>query len=233
MLRILVVEDDPAIVIGLQDALKADGFVVSVERDGEGGLRAARRMEHDVMLLDLMLPLMNGRDVCRTLRAENINIPILMLTSKNEEADIVLGLEVGADDYLTKPFRVAELIARIRALYRRRQIVQNEAASSLEFGRVRVDYRRMECFVNDLPVHMSVREMEVLRFLADHEGMIVTRDMLLDQVWGYDTFPSTRTVDNYVLALRKKLEVDPANPQHILTIHSKGYKFSQNPTISL
>ena len=229
MAHLLLVEDDPAITVGLQDALESEGFEVTIERDGEGGLKAAQRGEYDCMILDLMLPLMNGRDVCRQLRAEHNNIPILILTSKGEESDIVLGLEIGADDYVTKPFSVAELVARIRALLRRRQVLQEESTQTLDFGNVHVDYNRMECTVDGKNVHMSVRELEVLRFLASNEGTIVTRDMLLDKVWGYDSFPTTRTVDNYILSLRKKLEHDPARPKHILTVHSKGYRFTLAP----
>ena len=225
MPHILVVEDEPAIASGLEEALTSEGFTVTIERDGEGGLAAARRDGIDCVLLDIMLPLMNGRDVCRTLREERSQVPIVMLTSKAEEADIVLGLEIGADDYITKPFRLAELIARIRALLRRRDVLSSPASEELTFGGVHVDYRTLEVKVNNEPVHMSVREIEVLRFLAEHADTIVTRDMLLDKVWGYDAFPTTRTVDNYILSLRKKLEADPSEPKHILTIHGKGYRF--------
>jgi len=225
MAHILVVEDEPAIAAGLEEALTLEGFTVSVERDGEGGLAAARKDGVDCVLLDIMLPLMNGRDVCKTLREERSPVPIIMLTSKAEEADIVLGLEIGADDYITKPFRLGELTARIRALLRRRHLLSAPASEELQFGTVHVDYRTLTVHVNGEPVHMSVREIEVLRFLADNADTIVTRDMLLDKVWGYDAYPTTRTVDNYILSLRKKLEDDPSDPKHILTIHGKGYRF--------
>jgi DNA-binding response OmpR family regulator len=230
MATILVIEDDPAIVLGLQEAITAEGFSVLVERDGEGGLRQARREVADCILLDVMLPLMNGRDVCRTLRAEGVNTPIIMLTAKAEEADVVLGLEIGADDYVTKPFRLNELLARVRALLRRRSALAKQADSKLEFGLVTVDFETMELRVNGELVRASVRELEVLHFLVKHEGEVVSRDMLLDSVWGYDHYPTTRTVDNYILSLRKKIEPNAANPTFIRTVHTAGYRFTREET---
>ncbi len=232
MATILIIEDDPAIIIGLQDALAAEGFTVLVERDGESGLRQARREQADCILLDVMLPFMNGRDVCRTLRAEGINTPVLMLTSKTDETDVVLGLEVGADDYVTKPFRLNELIARIRALLRRRTALAKRVEGSTRFGNVEVDIERMELRVAGQAVKVSVRELEVLNFLMKHENEVVTREMLLDTVWGYNHYPSTRTVDNYILSLRKKIEPDPAHPIHLRTVHTARYRFTKEETSS-
>jgi len=226
MARLLVIEDEVPIAAGLQEALQNEGFEVDVQRDGQSGLEAIRRESYDCVLLDVMLPLMNGRDVCRTLRAEGNQVLILMLTSKTEEADIVLGLEIGADDYMTKPFRLAELVARIRALIRRRAQLHAEHHNVLQLGDVRVDFSAMVIERAGQPLHMSVREFEVLKLLAQHRGSIVSRDMLLDQVWGYDAFPTTRTVDNYILSLRKKIEPHPTEPRYITTVHGAGYRLS-------
>jgi DNA-binding response OmpR family regulator len=221
----LIIEDDPAIVMGLKDAFEAESFVVSTAQDGEVGLAMALAENVDCIILDVMLPSMNGRDVCRAVRAQGIGTPILMLTSKSEESDIVLGLEIGADDYLTKPFRLAELIARVRALLRRKQALAASTTARLEFGDVVVDFDKLEATRGGSPIKMSVREFEVLKYLALREGTIVTREMLLDDVWGYDVFPTTRTIDNYILMLRKKLERDPSAPEHLLTVHTLGYRF--------
>jgi DNA-binding response OmpR family regulator len=209
MPTLLIIEDDPAIVMGLKDAFDA----------------MALAEKADCIILDVMLPSMNGRDVCRAVRAQGIGTPILMLTSKSEESDIVLGLEIGADDYLTKPFRLAELIARVRALLRRKQALASSTTARLEFGDVVVDFDKLEATRGGSPIKMSVREFEVLKYLALREGTIVTREMLLDDVWGYDVFPTTRTIDNYILMLRKKLERDPSAPEHLLTVHTLGYRF--------
>ena len=230
MPHVLIIEDDPAIVMGLRDAFEAESFTVTTAQDGEVGLAAALNKEIDCILLDIMLPSMNGRDVCKNIRSRGIGTPIMMLTSKNEEADIILGLEIGADDYLTKPFRLAELLARVRALIRRKQALSNTSGSILGFGTAKIDFDRLEASKDGLPVKMSVREFEVLKFLSLHEGAIVTRDMLLNEVWGYDVYPTTRTIDNYILMLRKKLEPDPSVPAHIATVHSMGYRFTRSAT---
>jgi DNA-binding response OmpR family regulator len=184
-----------------------------------------------------MLPGKGGQDICRNLRSEGIDTPILMLTSKNEEIDKVLGLETGADDYVTKPFSIHELQARIKALLRRASPIKREI-DTFSFGNVHLDFIKLEALKNKKPVKLSAKEFEILKFfikhegemvsrdmLLDEEGEMVSRDMLLDEVWGYDIYPTTRTVDNYILSLRKKIENDPANPQHLLTLHRAGYKF--------
>jgi DNA-binding response OmpR family regulator len=224
MNTILVVEDDAAISRGLQEALSAENYNVVVASSGLRGYNIAKAEKIDCILLDLKLPEMSGEDVCRDLRKEGITTPILMLTSKKQEMDKVVGLEIGADDYLTKPFSTRELLARIRALLRRGGTLRTKI-EECSFGQIYVDFRKQELIKGKKPVKLSSREFEVLQYLVQHEGEVVTREMLLNDVWGYEQFPSTRTVDNYILALRKKLEEDNANPKHILTIHTSGYKF--------
>ncbi len=224
MARILIVEDDPAIRQGLADSLAAAGHEVQSAADGEKGFQMARREGIDLVVLDLMLPRKSGEDVCRDLRLAGVRTPVLMLTAKKEEMDKVLGLELGADDYVTKPFSLRELHARIRAILRRGAPAP-PAVETLAFGSVTVDFRRQEAARGGVPVRLSVKEFAILKFLAAHEGEVVGRAQLLDEVWGYNAFPTTRTVDNYLLSLRKKLEDDPAAPRHFLTVHTAGYKF--------
>ncbi len=224
MRRILVIEDDPAILRGLETSLREQHYAVRAATSGRKGLQIARSENIDLIILDLILPDMDGEDVCRELRSEGIGTPILMLTSKKDELDKVVGLEIGADDYVTKPFSIRELHARIRALLRR----SGEPARGLveyTFGNVHVDFRKQEVTRHQQPVRLSVKEFKILEYLIAHEGEVVTRNQLLDQVWGYDVFPSTRTVDNYILSLRKKLEENPSRPVHFLTVHTAGYKF--------
>jgi DNA-binding response OmpR family regulator len=192
--------------------------------DGEEGYELARNGNPDLIILDVMLPRKNGDEICRDLRADGVAIPILMLTSKKEEMDKVLGLELGADDYVTKPFSVRELHARIRALLRRQTGMIKEV-EEVTFGNVHLDFKKMEARKKDAEVQLSAKEYEIMKYFAQHEGEVVTRNMLLDEVWGYEAFPSTRTVDNYILTLRKKLEDDPSKPIHFLTTHAAGYKF--------
>jgi two-component system alkaline phosphatase synthesis response regulator PhoP len=192
-------------------------------------LQKAATERIDVIILDLMLPDMNGEQICKDLRSKGFATPILMLTSKAEEMDKVLGLEIGADDYVTKPFSLRELMARVKALLRRQADLPKDIAQ-FSFSDVDIDFRKMEALKNGKPVRLSVRELEVLKFFILHEGTLVTRDTLLNEVWGYDQFPTTRTVDNYVLALRKKLEKDPSRPEYLLTVHTAGYKFLCNKT---
>lgn len=227
MPRLLIVEDDSAISSGLQDVFETELFDVTVAIDGAAGYTAALDSTLDCIILDIMLPFMDGLEVCRGLRTHGIGTPIVMLTSKNEEADIVRGLEIGADDYIVKPFKLNELIARVRALIRRRQALSTAPAVILAFGEVVVNFDALQASRNSKPIRMSVREFEVLKYLASREGAVVTRENLLDDVWGYDSFPTTRTIDNFILSLRKKLEQDPSNPKHILTVHTMGYRFQR------
>ena len=224
MKKILIIEDDPAISMGLEENLKAEGYKVICEDNGETGYNTAVNSNPDLIILDLMLPGKDGLDICRDLRKSENNVLILMLTSKKEEIDKVLGLEMGADDYVTKPFSLRELEARIKALLRRRQEVEKDIAV-FTFSDVRLDFKGMEAVKGNKQIKLSLKEFEIMRYFIKHEGEVISRDKLLDEVWGYDTFPTTRTVDNFILMLRKKLEDNPSNPKHILTFHSAGYKF--------
>lgn len=229
MKRILIIEDDPAIMAGLIDSLKSEHYEVLTARDGERGFASACSENLDLILLDLMLPKKNGEEVCRDLRAQGINTPIVILTSKNQELDKVLLLELGADDYITKPFSVREILARIKAILRRTGEHQ-KSIESFTFADKHVDFKKQEvCRENGEIIVLGSKELKILQYFAEHEGEVISRDALLEEVWGYDAFPTTRTVDNYILALRKKIEDDPAEPRHILTMHAAGYKFIQNP----
>lgn len=224
MKLILIVEDDPAVLKGLEAALLEEHYRVLTATDGEMGLAMARREKTDLIILDVMLPKKDGFDVCRELRSAGVDVPVIFLTSRKEEVDRVLGLELGADDYMTKPFGLRELKARIRARLRR----TTEIRRTLEehsFGDVHIDFRKHEVTRGGEPVNLSTRELDVLKYMIQREGEVVSRDNLLDEVWGYDTFPTTRTVDNYILTIRKKIEKDPSRPAHLLTVHSAGYKF--------
>jgi DNA-binding response OmpR family regulator len=226
MKTIILVEDDPAILKGLEAALAEEHYRVLTAADGEKGLNLIRREKADLVILDVMLPKKDGFEICRELRGSGDNVPVLFLTSRKEEVDRVLGLELGGDDYVTKPFSVRELMARIRARLRRAGEIRKDL-EEYAFGEVHVDFRKHEVMRGADPVKLSARELEVLKYFIQREGEVVTRDALLDDVWGYDTFPTTRTVDNYILSIRKKIERDPAHPRHILTMHSAGYKFTK------
>lgn len=223
MPRVLIIEDEPAMQLGLRDTCEYEGYDVLVAPDGETGIQQALENRPDLILLDVMLPKMSGLDVCRRLRNEGVRTPIVMLTARGQEMDKVIGLEVGADDYVTKPFGVKELLARIRAHLRR-----NGSGTSIEqysFDDIELNFKTYEARKAGKPIEISPREFETLRFLILREGEIVTRDKLLEQVWGYNVFPLTRTVDNHIAKLRHKLEASPADPRHILTVHRVGYKF--------
>jgi DNA-binding response OmpR family regulator len=224
MKQILIVEDDPSIILGLKDSLEEEHYQVLIASDGEAGYQKAKREPVDLIILDLMLPKKNGQDVCKQLRAEGVNTPILMLTSKSDEMDKVLGLELGADDYMTKPFSIRELHARIKALLRRHGGDKKDIDTAA-FGNVTIDFKKQEAIKKKQPLKLSAKEFEVLKYFLIHEGEVITRDMLLDDVWGYESFPTTRTVDNYILTIRKKIEDNPSEPKHLLTVHTAGYKF--------
>lgn len=224
MTKVLVVEDDPAILRGLAENLRFEGYEVFTAKDGEAGARLQRAHKPDLIVLDLMMPHLGGSDLCRMLRSEGVETPILMLTAKSEEADRVAGLDLGADDYVTKPFSVKELMARIRALLRRAQPALN-LPDSLRFGKVEVDFRRYEARRSGTLLEMTRKEFAILRFLAARAGEAVTRDELLNEVWGYESYPVSHTVDNHVALLRAKLEADPAQPAYIRTVHGVGYRF--------
>jgi DNA-binding response OmpR family regulator len=223
--RILIVEDDLAILRGLKDNLEYESYEVLTATDGEQGYCLIQKKKPDLIILDLMLPKMSGYELCRKMREEGIVTPILMLTARGEEVDRILGLDLGADDYVTKPFSVPELMARIRAVLRRVQKSKTgNLPEELRFGGVFVDFKRFEAQKAGKAINMSRKEFGVLRLLAARAGEVVTRDELLDEVWGYDQYPTTRTVDNHIALLRNKLEDDPANPQYLITIHGVGYK---------
>lgn len=224
MKTILIVEDDSSILKGLKENLELEHFKIISESDGEDGYKSAINNKPDLIILDVMLPSKNGFDICRDIRKENINTPIIMLTGKSAETDKVLGLELGADDYITKPFSIRELIARINAILRRVNNIEKEF-DNYSFSDVAIDFKKMEVIKGNKNIEMSLKEFEVMKFFIKHEGEVVTRNQLLDEVWGYDVFPTTRTVDNYILMIRKKLESNPSLPKHIITMHSAGYKF--------
>jgi DNA-binding response OmpR family regulator len=225
MKRILIVEDDLAILRGLKDNLEYESYDVLTAKDGEQGYCLIQEKKPDLVILDLMLPRMSGYELCRKVRKEGNAIPILMLTARGEEVDRVLGLDLGADDYVTKPFSVPELLARIRAIMRRvQQDKTGDLPDDLHFGDIAIDFKRFEARKGGKILNMSRKEFGVLRVLAARVGEVVTRDELLDAVWGYDRYPTTRTVDNHIALLRTKLEDDPARPRHLITVHGVGYK---------
>jgi two-component system response regulator VicR len=225
MKRILIIEDDLAILRGLKDNLEYESYEVLTATDGEQGYCLMREKKPDLLILDLMLPKMSGYELCRKVREEGMATPILMLTARGEEVDRVLGLDLGADDYITKPFSVPELMARVRAVLRRVQRFKvGDLPEELSFGKVFINFKRFEAHKAGKAINMSRKEFGVLRILAVRAGEVVTRDELLDEVWGYDQYPTTRTVDNHIALLRSKLEDDPSNPRHLLTVHGVGYK---------
>jgi len=224
MTRILVVEDDPAILRGLSDNLRLESYEVATAADGEAGYRLACEAPPDLIVLDLMLPKLSGYELCRKLRSEGVTTPILMLTARGEETDRVLGLDLGADDYVTKPFSIRELLARIRAILRRTHPL-NALPDEVRFEDVTVDFRSYEARRGGAPVEMTPKEYQLLRLLVARAGEVVTREELLNEVWGYNSYPNTRTVDNHVASLRAKLEPDRSEPRHVQTVHGVGYKF--------
>ena len=226
--RILLVEDEPGLVMTLGDRLRSEGYQVDSAADGQSGLEQASTNAFDLIILDVMLPRKNGLDVCRDLRQRGIATPILMLTARGQTVDKVVGLKIGADDYLTKPFEMMELLARVEVLLRRTSAHSSKAASSdiYQFGPIRVDLRRTEVLRHGKAVALSAKEFQLLRYLLEHRGTTVSRETLLSDVWGYGGVTSSRTVDVHVAWLRQKLEEDPHQPQWILTVHGLGYKLS-------
>jgi two-component system alkaline phosphatase synthesis response regulator PhoP len=211
----------------LTDRLAAEGFDVDSATDAHAGLAKATTGHYDVIVLDVMLPGGNGFDICRTARQKGVQTPILMLTARGQVVDKVVGLKLGADDYLVKPFEMAELLARIEALLRRSASTAAAATGdSYRFGDVTIDFRRAEVTKNGVPVELSAREFKLLRYFVEHRGAALSRDELLNEVWGYNAMPSTRTVDVHIAWLRQKIEDNPRHPQLILTVHGLGYKFA-------
>lgn len=223
--RILLVEDEPGLCLTLTDCLAGEGYAVSTACDGEEAMRAATAGGFDLIVLDIMLPRKNGLDVCRDLRQRGYSTPILMLTARGQTVDKVIGLKLGADDYLTKPFEVPELLARIEALLRRAS--QSLPSAGRQFGNVQVDFKGTQVMRDGEPVSLSAKEFQLLRYLMEHPGETLSRERLLSDVWGYEGSVSTRTVDVHVAWLRQKLEPDPKQPRHILTVHGLGYQFAE------
>jgi two-component system, OmpR family, alkaline phosphatase synthesis response regulator PhoP len=223
--RILLVEDEPGLVLTLSDRLAREGYAIETSGDGESALERATTEGFDLVLLDVMLPSMNGFDVIRELRRRGIETPVIMLTARGQIVDKVVGLKLGADDYVTKPFEMVELLARIEAKLRRAPVTPHPA-DGYQFGDVRIDFRRAEVARNGEPVELSAREFQLLRYFIEHRGATLSREELLNEVWGYNAMPSTRTVDVHVAWLRQKVEPTPRHPQFILTVHGLGYKFS-------
>jgi two-component system alkaline phosphatase synthesis response regulator PhoP len=223
MAMILIVDDEPEIVRGLEDNLRFEGYTTRAATNGADALVAATHEAPDLILLDVMMPAMSGWDVCRELRRRGIDVPVIMLTARGEEADRVRGLELGADDYVTKPFSLRELLARVRAVLRRPG--PREKFEEFAFGDVRIRRRGRQVFRGGRELALTRKEFDLLVYFVEHRREVITRDRLLDEVWGYEHFPTTRTVDTHVLRLRQKLEHDPDRPAFIVTVHRQGYRF--------
>jgi two-component system, OmpR family, alkaline phosphatase synthesis response regulator PhoP len=223
--RILLVEDEPGLRLTLSGRLTSEGHLVEQAADGETGLHRASTEPFDLVVLDVMLPDRSGFDVCRDLRKGGVDTPVLMLTARGQVEDRVLGLRLGADDYLVKPFAMSELLARVEARLRREPPAPREASEGYRFGEIDVDFRKAEVTRSGAPVTVSAKEFQLLRYLIRQRGATLSRDELLNEVWGYDAMPTTRTVDVHVAWLRRKIEPNPRRPQYILTIHGLGYKF--------
>lgn len=224
MKKLLIIEDDPAIRVGLKESFSKEGYSVTESDSGDKGFLAAKTGGFDLIILDLILPQKDGIEVCKDLRSDGVKTPIIMVTSRKEEIDKILGLEIGADDYVTKPFSIRELQARVKALIRRSTYEPGDIVE-VAFADLKINFKKQEMFKGTNPVKLSATEYRILHYFLDHEGEVISRDKFLDEVWGYDSFPTTRTVDNYISSLRKKIEDDPANPKHLITIHKVGYKF--------
>ena len=223
--RILLIEDERGLVLTLTDRLRSEGYQVEAASDGEAGLARATSEAFDLILLDLMLPKKNGFDVCHEMRQKRIQTPTIMLTARGELSDKVVRLKLGADDYVTKPFEMMELLARIEALLRRVPAYPIPDTETYRFGPVHIDFRRAEVHVDGVPVELSAREFSLLRYFITHRGATISREKLLSEVWGYNAIPATRTVDVHIAWLRQKLEPNPHHPKFILTMYGLGYKF--------
>jgi two-component system, OmpR family, alkaline phosphatase synthesis response regulator PhoP len=224
MKRILLVEDEPGLVLTLTDRLRSEGYDVASATDGPSGLARAAGEAWDLVLLDIMLPGMSGFDVCRDLRRKGVTVPVIMLTARGQVVDKVLGLKIGADDYLTKPFDMMELVARVEVQLRRAPAGAS-GPHRFQFGEIVVDTRKAEVTRGGQPVDLSAREFLLLKYFVEHKDETLSREQMLNDVWGYHAMPSTRTVDVHVAWLRQKIEPLPRLPRHILTVHGLGYKF--------
>jgi DNA-binding response OmpR family regulator len=222
---ILVIEDDISILRGLKDNLEYEDYVVITETNGEKGLQLALNKEPDLILLDIMLPGMNGYEICRKLKKEMNELPIIMITARGSEMDKVSGLDTGADDYVTKPFSIPELMARIRAVFRR-TTQENGIPEQYSFGKIMLDFKKLKAFRDNQEIKLSSKEFAIMEYFIRHEGEAVHRHDLLNEVWGYEAIPTTRTVDNFILDLRKKLEENPSKPKYIESVRDIGYRFN-------
>ncbi|KAA3653231.1 MAG: DNA-binding response regulator [Calditrichaeota bacterium] len=224
MAAILIVEDEAEMASGLKDTFEFDGHDISIANNGQTGLEMALANAYNLIILDVMLPEKSGFDVCKELRKNGSKTPIIMLTASKQEIDKVRGLELGADDYITKPFSVRELLARVKAVLRRYPENSGSDLKSVKIGQLEIDFEHYKAKSETANVDLSYKEYEILKFLYQHKNEVVSRDDLLNKVWGYEIYPTSRTVDNFIAKIRKKIEKDPANPEHILTIYGIGYK---------
>jgi DNA-binding response OmpR family regulator len=225
MPKVLIVEDEPSMRMGLQDNLEFEGYETDTAAEGDIGLKKIIENTYDLILLDVMLPNLSGFDICKTARKKGITTPIILLTAKGEEIDKVLGLELGADDYITKPFSLRELLARIKAVLRRGDSLSpSKTGNNIILGRIEVNFNSYTAVEDGTPVQMSHKEYEILSYLWKNRNKTISRDDLLTNIWGYDESPTTRTVDNFIVKLRQKIEDDPNHPQIIITVHGIGYK---------
>jgi two-component system alkaline phosphatase synthesis response regulator PhoP len=223
--KILIIEDEEDLVKGLKLNLADEGYEVDWAFNGEEGLRKAIEEKPDLIILDIMLPKKNGLDVCLELRQKHVTVPIIMLTAKGEEIDKVVGLEIGADDYMTKPFSIRELLARIKAHLRREKRDAKIIPQEYCCGDVEIDFTHFKVKHKDKQLDLTSIEVEILKYFIAHQGEVITREVLLDKIWGYEKYPTTRTIDNHILKLRKKIETDPSHPKYILSIYGEGYRF--------
>jgi two-component system alkaline phosphatase synthesis response regulator PhoP len=223
--KILIIEDEEDLVKGLKLNLADEGYEVDWAFNGEEGLRKAIEEKPDLIILDIMLPKKNGLDVCRELRQKHVTVPIIMLTAKGEEIDKVVGLEIGADDYMTKPFSIRELLARIKAHLRREKRKAITIPQVYSLGDVEIDFTHFKVRHKDKQLDLTSIEVEILKYFIAHQVEVITREVLLDKIWGYEKYPTTRTIDNHILKLRKKIETDPSHPKYILSIYGEGYRF--------
>jgi DNA-binding response OmpR family regulator len=222
--KILIIEDESDFVLGLEDAFSFEGYEVSSAETGEKGIGLAADIHPDLIILDLMLPGMNGYQVCEQIRRRDKSVPILILSARSQESDIIRGLESGADDYVTKPFSIGELLARVRAVFRRVSKLSESAARRIQIGESSVDVENSSAVCGGKRIQLGFYETAILQLLAEHRGQVVSRDDILDNVWGFDANPTNRTIDNFILKLRRKFEPDPANPVFIITVYGQGYK---------
>ena len=225
MVNILIVEDEPQMRLGLKDNFEFEGYQVDFAEDGEKGLAAVQENSYDLIILDVMLPKISGFDLLKKIRNQGNDTPVIMLTAKGEEIDRVLGLELGADDYVTKPFSLRELLARVKAILRRNRIISDKEPQEYAIGNLSVNFAIYEASCDGNPVPMTHKEFEILKYFIDHAEQTISRDDLLHDVWGYEADITSRTVDNFILKLRQKIELNPSHPRFILTVHGVGYKF--------